>query len=60
MKTELLTPNHWTYSPSPNDIDDEWESTAIADPLASNGWRSGKWQDYAGEVKAYRPAPTSQ
>lgn len=58
----------WSRSPSPTDgktyhtflkncIGDEWESIDIADPQAANGWASpiSTWQDWAKEVKAWRP-----
>ncbi len=64
-----ITPKaKWHRGPSPKDgltyrtrltncIDDQWESVAIADPTAGNGWRNGKWQDGAKEVKAWMPIP---
>lgn len=66
MNTLIQPKPKWIRRPSPKDgktyatlmrncINDEWESTAIADPIAKNGWRSGNWQDWAKEVKAYRP-----
>lgn len=71
--TVSLAPLHkWTRAKSPKDgrayatllrncIGDEWQSAAIADPTACNGWRNGKWQDWAGEVKAHRPiAPRTE
>lgn len=60
----------WTRAASPKDgktyktrlknfQGDEWESTATADPTACNGWRNGKWQDWAKEVKAYSIFPAN-
>jgi hypothetical protein len=58
-------PPKWNRGPSPKDgrlyhtrmrncIGDEWESTALAIRDACNGWGKGKWQDWGGEVKAWR------
>ncbi len=56
----------WTKGASPRDgrryqirlknfLGETWEDEAQADPHAHGGWRNGKWQDIASEVKTFRP-----